>query len=105
MQLMVKKCEVIERTDPLLQLLTDVKRSPPGDIVALRSDQYLAVGCDLYELETLNSVMNSELDLDNCLVLCTAEVSLTYMDFGAADALIRWAATFKDGKTNGGLAL
>ena len=99
MQLMIKKCEIIERTDQIRQLLTNAQFPSPGDLIALRSDQYLALGCDLRDVEKLSKVLAEGLDLADCLVLCTAEVSITYMDVQAADALIRWAATLNHGRS------
>ena len=99
MQLIIKKAEVIQQTAPLRQLLTNVKIPISGEAVTLRSDQYLAIGCDLREVEKLGEILAAEFDLENCLVLCTAEVSITYMDVHAADALIRWAATLRNGKS------
>ncbi|KAI9873545.1 MAG: tRNA methyltransferase ppm2 [Pleopsidium flavum] len=97
-QLIVKKCDIIDQTNLFRQLLTSFKLSSPGDTITLRSDQYLAVACDLRDTEKLQKALAQELELENCLVLCTAEVSITYMDVEAADTLIRWAARFKDAR-------
>lgn len=67
-----------------------------GPQVRLRSDEYLAVGCDLEQLGWLNSLFEKECILD-CEILFTAEVSITYMRTDAADALIRWAGGLKNG--------
>ena len=104
MQLMMKKREVIEQTDPLHQLLSNFTISTTGEPITLRSDQYLAIGCDLRDVEKLERVLAGEFGLENCLVLCTAEVSITYMDVDAADALIRWAATLRNGKPHSRLS-
>lgn len=98
-QLMVKKCEIIDLTNLFRKMLTSFKISSPGDTITLRSDQYLAVGCDLRDTEKLKRALAEELDLENCLILCTAEVSITYMDVEAADALIGWAAKLRDGES------
>lgn len=100
MQLMLKKREVIEQTESLRQLLTNLIVSSSGEIITLRSDHYVAVGCDLRDVEKLEKALAAEFDLENCLVLCTAEVSITYMEVHAADALIRWAATLRTGKSH-----
>jgi hypothetical protein len=41
--------------------------------------------------------MNSLRDLDQSLVLCVAEVSVTYMDTNDAGALISWARKLSNG--------
>ena len=64
----------------------------------LRSDEYLQIGCDLRDLQLLDQILTSAVDIENCKVLLTAEVSITYMNVEAADALIEWAARLPDGK-------
>ena len=100
MELMTKKREIIEQTDSLRQLLTNFGVSSSGETITIRSDHYMAVGCDLRDVETLQRTLAEEFDLETCMVLCTAEVSVTYMDVHAADALIRWASTIKDGNSS-----
>ncbi|KAI9787133.1 MAG: tRNA methyltransferase ppm2 [Geoglossum umbratile] len=91
-KLMTRKCSVIMETEQLRRLLSGVELPVSQGNVVLRSDQYLAVGCDLRELEDLERTLVGEVDIENCLVLFTAEVSVTYMEVEAADALIKWAA-------------
>ena len=91
---MTKKCSVITGTERLRRLLSGVELPASQGNVVLRSDQYLAVGCDLCELGDLGMTLVGEADIENCLVLFTAEVSVTYMEVEAADALIKWAASF-----------
>jgi hypothetical protein len=92
--LMTRKCSVIMETEQLRGLLSGVELPVFQGNVVLRSDQYLAVGCDLRELDDLERTLVGEVDIENCLVLFTAEVSVTYMEVEAADALIKWAAGF-----------
>jgi len=94
MKLMIKKCSVITETEQLRKLLSGVELPTPQGSVVLSSDQYLAVGCDLRELEDLERTLAHEVNIENCLVLFIAEVSITYMEVEAADALIKWAASF-----------
>ena len=96
-QLINKKAEIILATPQLHDLLGEVRTSANSETVRLRSHSYLAVGCDLRDLEQLQCVLSEELELSRCIVLLTAEVSVTYMDVEAADALISWAANFEDG--------
>jgi tRNA wybutosine-synthesizing protein 4 len=74
---------------------TQVRHSTPP--VFLRSQQYLAMGCDLRDLVTLERQLRSELDISSSSVLFVAEVSATYMPVADSDALIRWASTLEDG--------
>ncbi|KAI9798004.1 MAG: tRNA methyltransferase ppm2 [Candelina submexicana] len=94
-KLMAKKCEVILRTPELHELLSNISRAADQGVL-LRSDHYLAVGCDLRHLRMLDDILAQELDMASSMILCTAEVSITYMDVGAADAVIGWASQFPD---------
>lgn len=77
--------------------MTNVDYSSMGDIL-FRSDQYLQLGCDLRNLPQLEETLASVIDLQNCSILFTAEVSITYMNLKTADALINWASTLPKGK-------
>ena len=102
-QLIAKKCQIIRSTPQLLDLLQDVESPSKSsdEAVAFRSNNYLAIGCDLRDIPQLHAVLSVEFDRNASLVLMTAEVSVTYMIVGAADALIAWAATeFNDGNSN-----
>lgn len=65
--------------------------------VYVRSDRYLALGCDLRDLKTLERLLRSEIDATNASFLFVAEVSITYMPTPDADSVIRWASTLEDG--------
>ena len=65
--------------------------------VELRSEHYVALGCDLSDLASLETLLKEEMDSSTSLILCVAEVSVTYMNVDAADALIKWAACLDDG--------
>lgn len=67
------------------------------DSTLLRSDPYIAFGCDLADINKLNAVLANEVDLETCSVLFVAEVSMTYMDAADADSLLKWACKFSDG--------
>ena len=54
------------------------------------------MGCDLADTGKLDKLLGTLVDFSTCLVLCTAEVSITYMDIHAADSLIAWAARQND---------
>ncbi|KAL8778910.1 MAG: hypothetical protein Q9213_007183 [Squamulea squamosa] len=76
------------------RIQSDGKDAGSSSPIMMRSDQYVAVGCDLRDIARLSKVFDGELQIGSCLVLCTAEVSITYMDVDAADALIKWAAQY-----------
>jgi hypothetical protein len=63
----------------------------------LVSDWYRTVGCDLADLESLDRAL-AEILLASESVLFVAEVSITYMPCQKADALVQWAAKFKNGR-------
>ena len=96
MSLMEKKCDVVRNTIELNAMLTNLSIPESGKVL-LRSDQYLQMGCDLRDVSELSSVLASAVDLEKCLILFTAEVSITYMDVEASDALIKWASKLPDG--------
>lgn len=93
---MTQKCEIINNTCKLRELLGSVASGPYPNGLFFRSDHYRAVGCDLGDIRLLDKVLSNEVDLSNCLILCTAEVSITYMSVEVADALVQWAAQFKN---------
>ncbi|KAH3944568.1 leucine carboxyl methyltransferase [Parastagonospora nodorum] len=66
--------------------------------VYLRSDRYMAIGCDLRHLGLLEKTLRAELDVPSSSVLFVAEVSATYMPVADSDALIRWASTLEDAR-------
>jgi tRNA wybutosine-synthesizing protein 4 len=80
--------------DALLKTRLRLSSAP----VYVRSDQYMAIGCDLRQLNVLEKTLRAELDIVSSSVLFVAEVSATYMPVADSDALIRWASTLEDGK-------
>jgi tRNA wybutosine-synthesizing protein 4 len=95
--LMIKKRDTVSRTLELSSLLSNVE-TQDGDVL-LCSDQYFQVGCDLRDLQRLSKILASILEIEKCIVLLVAEVSITYMDVEAADRLIKWAGELPDGKS------
>ena len=93
---MEKKCNVIFSTPPLQDLLGSYDRPIDPNGLILCSEHYVAIGCDLADITRLDLLLANEVQLSNCLVLCTAEVSITYMDTNAANDLIRWAGLQHD---------
>jgi len=94
-ELMIKKRDVVQSTPELRSVLNNVHCSE-GDVL-LRSNEYLQVGCDLRDLPDLQRILSDAVDIDKSRVLFVAEVSITYINVEAADALIRWTSTFPEG--------
>ncbi|TVY41335.1 tRNA wybutosine-synthesizing protein [Lachnellula subtilissima] len=92
-ELMLKKRDMVNRTPELKEFFTNVELLE-GDIL-LRSDQYLQIGCDLRDLDTLDKALASAFDFKEIEILFVAEVSITYMDAHYADNLIEWASKFQ----------
>ena len=97
-ELVARKVDTISQTPELADLLAlwDRDTHQDADPVLLRSEQYIAIGCDLADVHKLNTIVTNEVDLETCSTLFLAEVSLTYMDLAAADALLKWAGLFND---------
>jgi tRNA wybutosine-synthesizing protein 4 len=96
-ELVNTKRDVILATPPLRELIEPVEVSDFARVIC--SKRYCGIGCDLRDLPKLDHAMKLLGDLEDSLVLCVAEVSVTYMDPDAADALIAWARTLSDGKS------
>jgi tRNA wybutosine-synthesizing protein 4 len=94
---MLAKKEIIEATPRMADLLTP-QALPDDGYTVLNAKEYIAVGCDLRDINGLDIGMKSSRP-DQCLVLCVAEVSLIYMDLDKTDALIEWAAHLSSGKS------
>ncbi|OAG42950.1 hypothetical protein AYO21_02901 [Fonsecaea monophora] len=93
-ELMISKREIILNTPKMRDMLSrtaDTTDSVKG--VVLDSDVYVAIGCDLRNPRRLERLLRSVIDLDQCLVFCLAEVSITYMATKDADDLIAWTST------------
>jgi tRNA wybutosine-synthesizing protein 4 len=80
-----------------MSMLTNVELPKDGDVM-LHSDQYLQIGCDLRDMQLLKTSVTRALDVEQCLVLLVAEVSITYMDSIYSDEVIRWASTLPSGE-------
>lgn len=96
-ELMEKKCDVIANTPQLRDLLGPYQIPEKTNGAHLRSKHYCALGCDLADIARLDALLANEIDTSRSLILCIAEVSVTYMDVGAADSLIEWAAHYDNG--------
>ncbi|KAL4956047.1 hypothetical protein BDW69DRAFT_99810 [Aspergillus filifer] len=96
-KLMVNKKTAIQKAQIIQdQLIGNVEFGSDESAVQIRSDQYVAVGCDLKNLEKLDHVLKTEILPADCTILFLAEVALTYMDVKSANAVISWAAKLND---------
>ena len=96
-KLMFTKRDVIQRNKILNDLVPDDNSTVDNDSVVIRSKRYLGIGCDLKNIRKLEETLKGEMDLSHYSILCTAEVSLTYMDVKSADALIHWVSKLSNG--------
>lgn len=83
--------------DLLRDALLKTKLRQSEKPILLRSDGYMALGCDLKDLVTLERVLRAEFNIPATSILFVAEVSVTYMPLKDSDALIQWASTIGDG--------
>lgn len=97
-QLMQKKVSMIEHTEQLTAHLPGFKPTGRENGVLARSTNYLAVGCDLRNLDLLRLILEDQLQISECkiAVLFVAEVSTAYMQKQASDAVFEWAASYED---------
>lgn len=96
-QLIEKKRDRMLSSGILRDALLGTKLRTSEPPVYLHSDQYMAIGCDLKELNIIESILRAEFDAPGTSFLFVAEVSVTYMPTKDADALIRWASTLEAG--------
>ncbi|KKK23217.1 hypothetical protein P175DRAFT_0472781 [Aspergillus ochraceoroseus IBT 24754] len=95
-KLMINKKMAIQRTEVITQVLGNVEFFSDDSGVQIRSPQYIAVGCDLKNLDKLDRVLKTHVLPAECAVLFLAEVSLTYMDVQSANAVVTWASKLSD---------
>jgi len=95
-ELMLSKREIILNTPKMKDLLSNPTTTLGSDVL-LDSEEYAAIGCDLRNLKRLERLLKTVVDIDQCLVLCIAEVSITYMSVDDSDALIAWTTTLSPG--------
>jgi tRNA wybutosine-synthesizing protein 4 len=98
-ELMAKKATIIAQTPELHSLLADPQHhSTPVNHIHYQSKQYLALGCDLRDLKTLQQLFELH-GLVETAIFFTSEESLIYMPCESVDALIQWAANLPDGNS------
>lgn len=98
-----RKRQVVLTTPDLVSPLTGLKTEGKDETcpyVLLRSDRYVQVGCDLRRTAALEQALASIVNVNECLFLFVAEVSITYMETEHADSLIQWASTIGQCKSS-----
>ena len=95
--LLLEKTKIVKETEQLRLLLDRLVEPQDQDGFLLKSENYAAISCDLKDLERLDRLIRGTFGSDvSFLVIC--EVSITYMDHSAANAIVHWAATLGNGK-------
>lgn len=94
----VKKT-IVQKTKEITDLLEDIEVLTDESTVQLRSKQYTIIGCDLKNLQKLESSLRNDIlpSASECSILCVAEVSLAYMDVKSADAVINFTSKLSHG--------
>jgi tRNA wybutosine-synthesizing protein 4 len=94
---MVSKCNVVLETPKMKSVLT--LRTPKlTKGVLIDSEEYVAIGCDLRNIKRLDRLIRNVVLVEECTVLCIAEVSIAYMEPDDADAVIAWTSTLSSGE-------
>ncbi|KAL2160308.1 hypothetical protein VTH06DRAFT_1481 [Thermothelomyces fergusii] len=93
--LIERKRRTVLDTPELLKAFTGVREASALIApIAFESEQYVQIGCDLRDIETLQRGLEAVVgDLSECDFIFVAEVSITYMEREGADEVIRWAST------------
>lgn len=96
--LMQNKCGIIDKTESLSGLLSNFARTTNEDGVLGAGEPYVAIGCDLRNIEQLKVILqeNMEIEDSDCAILFVAEVSLAYMERDAANTVLEWTASYED---------
>jgi tRNA wybutosine-synthesizing protein 4 len=98
--LLETKREIIFNHHEMRDLLHSRVTDPAGNgnPILLDSQEYAAIGCDLRNLKRLDRLLQMAVeDLEECIVLCIAEDSTSYMKLEAANGLISWSSGLSTG--------
>ena len=98
--LMQNKCGIVDKTEALHGLLENFYRTSNEEGVLGAGNPYLAVGCDLRDIELLRNTLQDavEVEDDGVAILFVAEVSVAYMEAEASQAVLEWAASYSDAR-------
>lgn len=96
-ELMQRKCKTILGDPGLVSRLGPASGMSARDqAVLFTTSNYIALGCDLSDVSTMQRLLGSVTSSSDAIFF-VAEVSMTYMDVAAADAVVKWASTFENG--------
>nr|POF03520.1 trna wybutosine-synthesizing protein 4 [Quercus suber] len=95
---MQNKIGIIETTEQLHGLLPRFTATGNETGLLGSSDPYVAVGCDLHDIDSLRIILQDHLRIQDPTVamLFVSEVSTAYMPFIASQALFTWAGSHDD---------
>ena len=95
---MQNKLGIIDKTDQLKVLLPKLTKTNSEAGLLASSDPYVAIGCDLYNVNGLAHILQDHLRIEDSsvAVLFIAEVSIAYMERDASQHVLEWAATLAD---------
>ena len=91
-KLMESKRKIVLDTAELNRLFNLTEDPTERDGVLLSSDKYYILGCDLRNPKRVDRLIKSLVDIENSVVLCVAEVSITYMAPEDSDAVLKWTS-------------
>lgn len=95
---MQNKLAIIDKTEQLRALLPKLTKTGALDGILGSSDPYVAIGCDLNNIEPLRAILKDHLQLsnDDAAILFVSEVSTAYMERDASQAVYQFAASYDD---------
>lgn len=96
---MESKRKIVLETPEMARLLRLDEDKTPEDGVLLDSDKYSILGCDLRNTKKVGRIIKSLVDIQDCVVLCVAEVSITYMAAEDSDAVLAWSSALSQDVT------
>ncbi|KXT00480.1 hypothetical protein AC578_4069 [Pseudocercospora eumusae] len=96
--LMQNKVGIIQKTDQLKNILPKFTTTGKDAGLLASSDPYVALGCDLTNIEPMKEILREHLSLEgkDVAILFVSEVSTAYMEREASQSVFHWSATFED---------
>ncbi|EFW98978.1 leucine carboxyl methyltransferase [Grosmannia clavigera kw1407] len=91
----IAKRNIVKQSVELQEPLTNLEFLEHPRVL-LKSDQYFQIACDLRQSSVIGKDLSTLVDTASSEFLFVAEVSITYMEFASADAIIHWASTIGD---------
>ena len=96
--LMRNKCDIVCKTESLMALLSHFAPAPNANGILGSSDAYVAIGCDLRDIDRLKAMLQNHFQLETIdyAIIFIAEVSIAYMDLRTSQNVFTWAASHDD---------